>query len=64
MTDTTSIRYRPDGSIDTEFYIAKGRRHRSEAAHDTAKAATRQSGNLLVILTTLGLSALFRGGQV
>ncbi len=32
MTDTR-IRTRPDGSIDTGFYMARGRHMRSEAAH-------------------------------
>ncbi|WP_157772629.1 hypothetical protein [Pseudoponticoccus marisrubri] len=27
------IHTRPDGSIDTAFYMARGRRMRSEAAH-------------------------------
>ena len=63
MTDTSSIRRRPDGSIDSGFYIAKGRVHRSKTAHHTAKEASRQSGKALVVLATLGLSTLFRGGQ-
>ena len=33
MTDTNQIRRRTDGSIDTGFYMARGRRHRSAAAH-------------------------------
>ncbi|MDU8911538.1 hypothetical protein [Aestuariicoccus sp. MJ-SS9] len=31
--DTSSIRLRPDGSIDTAYYMARGRAQRSEAAH-------------------------------
>ena len=31
------IKTRPDGSIDTDFYIQRGRVHRSEAAHQIAK---------------------------
>jgi len=34
MTRDTTIRYRPDGSIDTDHYIRVGRRLRSERAHD------------------------------
>lgn len=34
MTDhDTPIRYRPDGSIDTAYYMQQGRRLRSEKAH-------------------------------
>ena len=32
-----SIRYRPDGSIDTEFYLARGRAARYTAAADLTK---------------------------
>jgi hypothetical protein len=35
MTETR-IKTRPDGSIDTNFYMARGRHMRSEAAHDMA----------------------------
>ena len=31
--DTDTPRLRPDGSIDTAFYMARGRRIRSETAH-------------------------------
>ena len=27
------IRVRPDGSIDTAYYMSRGRKHRSETAH-------------------------------
>lgn len=39
MTDITEtpIRHRPDGSIDTAYYMAHGRRLRSEAAHRMAR---------------------------
>jgi hypothetical protein len=33
MTATNNIRYRPDGSIDTSFYMARGRHMRSCQAH-------------------------------
>ncbi len=32
MTDTP-LRLRPDGSIDTAYYMERGRRARSEQAH-------------------------------
>ncbi len=35
------IRRRPDGSIDTEHYLAKGRRARSEQAHRLLKPGGR-----------------------
>lgn len=34
---TKNIRTRPDGSIDTAFYMQRGRVHRSEAAHQLVK---------------------------
>ncbi|RKF15167.1 hypothetical protein D6850_10010 [Roseovarius spongiae] len=33
MRNDTDIRYRADGSIDTGYYMQRGRRMRSEAAH-------------------------------
>lgn len=41
-TTTTDIRTRTDGSIDTGYYMARGRRMRSEAAHDMLRLSTRQ----------------------
>lgn len=32
------IRLRPDGSIDTAYYMARGRRERSQQAHRMAKS--------------------------
>lgn len=34
MTRTSNIRTRPDGSIDTAYYMARGRTLRSRQAHD------------------------------
>ena len=31
MDDQTTIRRRPDGSIDTGYYVARARRHRARA---------------------------------
>jgi hypothetical protein len=39
MTRTDTPRLRPDGSIDTAYYMALGRHRRSEAAHAMAGAA-------------------------
>jgi hypothetical protein len=41
MTDTSHIRRRPDGSIDTAYYTRQGRARRSAAAREMAGAATR-----------------------
>ena len=41
MTDTSHVRRRPDGSIDTAYYTQQGRARRSAAAHQMAGAAAR-----------------------
>lgn len=43
MTDTR-IRYRPDGSIDTGFYMARGRVLRARAAHRMVTPRARPTG--------------------
>lgn len=51
MTQSDDIRYRPDGSIDTEYYMERGRHLRSCKAHelmggtpaDRRRAPTRRS---------------------
>jgi len=43
MTDTSHIRLRKDGSIDTAYYMARGRVSRSQAAHDAARNVTKGS---------------------
>lgn len=59
MTDP--IRTRPDGSIDTAHYIAKGRLARSRAAHDLfarkGDPAPRRSGGALVVSVTVVMLA-------
>jgi hypothetical protein len=35
---TDTMHTRPDGSIDTAFYIARGRQMRSEAAHSMVRS--------------------------
>lgn len=44
---TEHIRYRPDGSIDTAFYTARGRLMRSQAAHGIATGfLVKESGSI------------------
>ena len=43
MTDRTDIRHRSDGSIDTAFYLSRGRQMRSQAAHDLMGAGARSA---------------------
>jgi len=42
MTMTDDIRLRADGSIDVDFYLARGRRMRSETAHAMVGQARRR----------------------
>ena len=60
MTDTQTIRYRQDGSIDTAYYVALGRARRSEAAHRMAKSSARApwSFSALVALAAAWLPVL------
>jgi len=53
MTEHQNIRHRPDGSIDTDHYIRKGRVARSAVAHAAAGAALRSARK-----PVLGLAAL------
>lgn len=54
MTRSNDIRYRADGSIDTAFYMARGRHLRSCKAHellgspadDTRRGPTRRTPRL------------------
>lgn len=39
IDETTAIRRRADGSIDTDFYLDRGRKARSKAAHESASRA-------------------------
>jgi len=55
---TNTIKTRPDGSIDTAFYMARGRQMRSQQAHRLAKSGTRRSFRLLPSLALAGLAAL------
>lgn len=58
MTTQSQIKTRHDGSIDTAFYMARGRRMRSETAHDIAKTATRRSSRILPALAIAGFALL------
>lgn len=44
MTSEDTIRYRPDGSIDTDHYLRIGRRLRSEHALGLLAGGRRQNG--------------------
>ncbi|KGM48494.1 hypothetical protein [Pseudooceanicola atlanticus] len=46
----TPIRLRPDGSIDTAYYIARSRELRSRQALDMAAEAGRTPGRLTRLL--------------
>ncbi|MDF0602731.1 hypothetical protein P1J78_18480 [Psychromarinibacter sp. C21-152] len=62
-THPTDIRRRPDGSIDTAHYMAKGRRRRSEAAHRLTAAAPRRARRPLFGLAALIAALPFLPGQ-
>jgi hypothetical protein len=63
MTEPQEIRHRPDGSIDTGFYMARGRRLRSEAAHDMAGSAVGQSRGVFAALVMLVAALPFFRGE-
>jgi hypothetical protein len=52
--DRDIIRRRPDGSIDTAFYIARSREARAEQAHHlTVKAAPAAGGTIFAALAAM-----------
>lgn len=57
MTDPTEIRRRPDGSIDTAFYTARGRQARGRQARHLAGAIARRLGAGAVAAAALVLAA-------
>ena len=63
MNDTTQIRHRPDGSIDTAHHTAKGRGCRSESAHEIARSFRSNARGPLFGLATLAWLIPFFGGQ-
>lgn len=40
INDSDPIKTRPDGSIDTDYYIQRGRRLRSVAAHEIMSSSS------------------------
>lgn len=56
MTDM--IKTRADGSIDTAFYMARGRRMRSETAHELAGRTARRGARALPALAIFCLALL------
>jgi len=53
-TDTsTAPRIRPDGSIDTAYYMARGRQMRSRQAHHIAGRASAKLPALGVVALTV-----------
>lgn len=63
MTDIPTIRRRRDGSIDTAYYLAKGKCRRSEAAHEMAGQASKKARHMLFGLAPFLASLPFLGGQ-
>lgn len=59
MTDTTQIRRRKDGSIDTAHYMARGRIERSRAARRMARKVTPPKGLLTVLVAVLATAFAF-----
>ena len=56
MTDM--IKTRADGSIDTAFYMARGRHMRSQQAASLARQSSRKTLSLVPVLAVCGLAAL------
>ena len=56
MTDT--IKTRPDGSIDTAFYMTRGRQMRSQQAADMARHGSRKALSLVPVLAIFGFAVL------
>jgi len=50
---STAPRTRPDGSIDTAYYMARGRRMRSQQAHHLAGRASARLPALGVVALTV-----------
>lgn len=65
MTRPAEIRRRPDGSIDTAHYMARGRARRSEAAHRmlAPAAPSRPARRPLFGLAALFAALPFLPGQ-
>lgn len=63
MTNTTNIRLRKDGSIDTTYYMARARVQRSEAAHNAARDVARGTHKTIGVLAVFAAVLLFLGVQ-
>jgi len=63
MTDSQDIRFRRDGSIDTGYYMDRGRVRRSEAAHEMAGRTIQESRSVLTALVVLIASFHLHRGQ-
>ena len=63
MTNTTNIRLRKDGSIDTTFYMARARVQRSEAAHNAAREVAKGTRKTIGVIAVFASALLFLGGQ-
>ncbi len=63
MTTETQIRRRPDGSIDTAHYMAKGRTCRSDAAHRVVATGSAKTRRPLFSLAALFAMIPFLGGH-
>ena len=63
MTDSQDIRFRRDGSIDTGYYMDRGRVRRSEAAHEMAGRTNQKSRSVLTALVLLISSFHLHRGQ-
>jgi hypothetical protein len=62
MTDLPAIRRCRDGSIDTAYFLHRGRCCRSKAAHEMASQATKKTRSVLVALNAfLAFRALLGG---
>lgn len=62
MTRSTPIRRRPDGSIDTAYYISEGHVCRSQAAHRLARTTAHPYRRFLSLAALFALLP-FAGGQ-
>ena len=60
----TTIRRRPDGSIDTAFYQALGRQARSRQAHQMLDRPVRSAGRPALLLTVLAALILPATGRM
>ena len=57
----TPIRRRPDGSIDTAYYMARGRRQRSETFHQASRRAGRTLPRVAIPAILLSLLPVWPG---